>query len=281
MGPGKLGIIQEQRVGEISHALLCLCAVNDENSFEENMASNYRNWALFGHVDGSAASPAEDAADTVKNAFRSASKKAWTYICVAIEPEQQIHVRDTTTAKEAWDTLKNQFARESILQKVRLRQSYYSCKFPSDGNMLAHINHIRSLHDQMKEMGINVDDEELAMTLLGSLPDQFKPLITALDAVGEDNLSFEKVKGMLLNDADRECLIPKRLKMLFLHNVVLIEKEKDGLDMIMLEKVMERLENHLVVFVIIVRREDTSLETVPKRTQRIMDQITTRNLLML
>ena len=83
MGPGKLGIIQEQRVGEISHALLCLCAVNDENSFEENMASNYRNWAfnirlylesldLFGHVDGSAVSPAEDAADTVKNAFRSA-----------------------------------------------------------------------------------------------------------------------------------------------------------------------------------------------------------------
>ena len=147
-------------------------------------------------------------------------------------------MRDTTTAKEAWDTLKNQFARESILQKVRLRQSYYSCKFPSAGNMLAHINHIRSLHDQMKEMGIDID-KELAMTLLGSLPDQFKPLITALDAVGEDNLSFEKVKGMLLNDADRECLIPKRLKMLFLHNVVLIEKEKDGLDMIMLEKVME------------------------------------------
>ena len=214
MGPGKLGIIQEQRVGEISHALLCLCAVNDENSFEENMASNYRNWAfnvrlylesldLFGHVDGSAASPAEDAADTVKNDFRYASKKAWTYICLPIEPEQQIHVRDTTTAKEAWDALKNQFARESILQKVRLRQSYYSCKFPSDGNMLAHINHMRSLHDQMKEMGINVDDKELAMTLLGSLPEQFKPLITALDAVGEDNLSFEKVKGMLLNDADR------------------------------------------------------------------------------
>ena len=35
------------------------------------------------------------------------------------------------------------------------------------------------------------------------MPERFKPLITALDAVGEDNLSFEKVKGMLLNDADR------------------------------------------------------------------------------
>ena len=43
------------------------------------------------------------------------------------------------------------------------------------------------------------------MTLLASLPEEFKPLITALDAVGEDNLSFDKVKGMLLNDNDRMC----------------------------------------------------------------------------
>ena len=38
----------------------------------------------------------------------------------------------------------------------------------------------------MKEMDINVDDTELAITLLGSVPEQFKPLITALYAVAED-----------------------------------------------------------------------------------------------
>ena len=69
--------------------------------------------------------------------------------------------------------------------------------------MLEHINHLKSLHDQLKEMGVDIDDKELAMTLLASLPDEYKALITALDAVGEDSLSFEKVKGMLLNDADR------------------------------------------------------------------------------
>eukprot|EP00794_Sanderia_malayensis_P017095 gene17095-18816_t len=52
-------------------------------------------------------------------------------------------------------------------------------------------------------MGAAIDDQELAMTLLSSLPEEFKPLITALDAVGEDNMTFEKVKGMLLNDIDR------------------------------------------------------------------------------
>ena len=69
--------------------------------------------------------------------------------------------------------------------------------------MLAHINQLRSLHDQLKEMGSEINGQELAMTLLASLPEEFKPLLTALDAVGEASLSFEKVKGMLLNDADR------------------------------------------------------------------------------
>ena len=52
-------------------------------------------------------------------------------------------------------------------------------------------------------MGETVNDKELAMTLLACLSEDFKPLINALDAVGEDNLSFDKVKGMLLNYNDR------------------------------------------------------------------------------
>ena len=69
--------------------------------------------------------------------------------------------------------------------------------------MLEHISHLRSLHNQLKEMGVNIDDKELAMTLLASLPEEFKPLITALDAVGDENISYEKVKNMLLNYVDR------------------------------------------------------------------------------
>ena len=69
--------------------------------------------------------------------------------------------------------------------------------------MVAHINQLGSLHDQVKEMGSQIKDQELAMTLLASLPEEFKLLLTALAAVGAASLSFEKVKGMMLNDADR------------------------------------------------------------------------------
>ena len=182
--------------------------------FAKLNGTNYRTWAfniwlylesldLFKFADGTAESPAEDANDDVRRKFNSRAKKAWTYICLAVEPEQQIHVRETTTAKEAWDALQGQFARKSLLQKVRLRQQYYACKFRVGESMLDHISNLKSLHDQLKEMGVKIDDKELAMTLLASLPEKYKPLITALDAVGEADLSYEKVKNMILNDEDR------------------------------------------------------------------------------
>eukprot|EP00794_Sanderia_malayensis_P004363 gene4363-4944_t len=195
----------------------------DVVKFAKLTGSNYRTWSfnirlylesldLFEHVEGTAEVPDGDPTSKAVKTFHQHAKKASTYICIAFEPDQQIHVRDTKTAEEAWNALKTQFSRSSILQKVRLRQQYYSCKFVSGGNMLQHINHLKSLHEQLKEFGANIDDQELAMTLLSSLPEEFKPLITALDAVGEENVNFEKVKGMLLNDIDHSSDIGQARK---------------------------------------------------------------------
>ena len=42
------------------------------------------------------------------------------------------------------------------------------------------------------------------MTLLASLPfERYLSLIAALGVAGEDNLSFNNVKALLLNEADR------------------------------------------------------------------------------
>ena len=102
---------------------------------------------MFEYVDGTAVAPDGDPDTAETRNFRLKAKKAWTYICLAVESGQPIHIRDTKTAKEAWDALKSQFARDSILQKVRLRQKYYSCKFQHNGNMLEHISYLKSLHD--------------------------------------------------------------------------------------------------------------------------------------
>ena len=68
------------------------------------------NQDLFDHVEGTATAPESSAPEAQRHTFRRAAKKAWTSICLAVEPGEQIHIRETKTAKEAWDTLKDQFA---------------------------------------------------------------------------------------------------------------------------------------------------------------------------
>ena len=104
--------------------------VNSALTFGKINGSNYRSWAfnmrlylesmdMFEHAERLVvifSDSGESGAASLRT-VNCRAKKAWMSICLAVEPEQQIHVRDMRTAKEAWDALKNQFARESILQK--------------------------------------------------------------------------------------------------------------------------------------------------------------------
>ena len=136
--------------------------------------------------------------------------------------------------------------------------------------MLAHINKLRSLHDQLKEMGASIDDKELAMTLLSSLPDEYRPLIIALDSVGEDNLSFEKAKGMFLNDYDRSCnSIQKSVKAHWLRDGdagrTRITRKEVKTNLVM---EMAKLRRFSEDFVITVVKEDISFINATRRSTR-------------
>ena len=60
-----------------------------------------RSLSLFENAKGTAQLASDDA--EARQSFARNTKTAWTHICLAVEPEYQIHVRHTTTAKGAWD----------------------------------------------------------------------------------------------------------------------------------------------------------------------------------
>ena len=85
-----------------------------------------------------------------------------------------------------------------------MREQYYTLKLKKGERMIAHVSKLQKLQEELKEMGEKIDDQELAMTLLGSLPlEKYKTLVISLDVVGESELSFERMEAILLNDADR------------------------------------------------------------------------------
>ena len=65
-----------------------------------------------------------------------------------------MHMDNVEDAKEAWEILKGQFQRVSLMQKIRLRKQYYQLEFHCGGDI--HDGHIRKLcelHNEMKELG--------------------------------------------------------------------------------------------------------------------------------
>ena len=189
--------------------------------FQKLGRSNYNEWKrqmkwlllgedLWGYVDGSEVKPGDGAADDGVRKWRKGNQKALYFIGTSIESELQVHIDNIENAKEAWDIIKNQFQRVSLMQKIRLRKQYYQLEFQYGGDIHMHVRKLCELHNEMKELGEPIDDKELAMTLLASLPfERYQSLIVALDVAGEDNLSFNNVKALLLNEAGANVIFSK------------------------------------------------------------------------
>ncbi len=59
-----------------------------------------------------------------------------------------------------------------------------------DGNILEFTNRIRQLASALKSMGVDIDDKEISMAVLNGLPERFNSLISALDALGNEDEAF-------------------------------------------------------------------------------------------
>ena len=183
--------------------------------FAKLSRSNYNEWKrnmkwflmgedLWGYVDGSDVKPEDAEALAVRTRWRKGNQRALYFIGTSISSELQVHVDNVTSAKEAWVSLKDQFQRVSLMQKIRLRKQYYRLEMQFGGDIQEHIQKLCELHNEMKELGEPTDDKDLAMTLLASLPfERYQSLIVSLDVAGEDKINFNNVKALLLNEMDR------------------------------------------------------------------------------
>ncbi len=78
----------------------------------------------------------------------------------------------------------------------------------SGEKMLVYINRVRQMASVLESMGVAIDDKEMAMAVLNGLPKRFETIITALDAIGDDDpsISFDKVRSRLLQEEKRSTM---------------------------------------------------------------------------
>ena len=131
--------------------------------FEKLAADNYHTWKfnmkmfligkdLWDIVNGSEILD-EDATAEEKRKFKKRDNMALASVCLSVSSNLQIYVRSAETGKEAWDCLTKHFQQKTLSRKIHLRRKLYSAKLARDGEMIEHINSVKTIAEHLEAIG--------------------------------------------------------------------------------------------------------------------------------
>ena len=186
----------------------------DKWSIEKLGSLNWMTWkfqmrhlllgkGLWGFVDGSE-NLSDEATDELKKEFERKSQKAFSTLVLAVETSQLYLITSCETANEAWNVLKKHFERETLSNKLFLKKRYFRTEMKEGTRMEVHLKDMKELTDRLAAIGAPVSEEDQVVTLLGSLPQSFATLVTALEAKVSEDLSLSFVQQALLNEERKQ-----------------------------------------------------------------------------
>ena len=135
--------------------------------------------------------------------FKKRGNQALASISLSVSNSVQLYVRKCKTAKEAWDALANHFEEKTLCRKVFLHRKLYSLRMSGETSMVDHVNSVRDIADQLETLDDAVSEKYLVMILLSSVPDDYNNLLTTLETLEEEKLTWDYVRDRLLTEFER------------------------------------------------------------------------------
>ena len=157
---------------------------------------------LWGYVDGTKVL-AEGANETQREDFDDKSQRAFSSIVMAITTPQLYLVTSCETPKAAWDSLRNQFERQTLANKLYLKKKYFRKEMKEGTPMADHLKEMRELTDRLAAIGSPITEEDQVVSLLGSVPTSYAGLVTALEARVDDDLKLNFVQQALIHEEQK------------------------------------------------------------------------------
>ncbi len=70
-------------------------------------------------------------------------------------------------------------------------------------DLLAHINMVKVLVNQLRSIEVNIEDEDVYMVLLMSLPSSFDNLVTSLESMSTKDVDFQFIVIRLFHEVSK------------------------------------------------------------------------------
>lgn len=159
-----------------------------------------------------------------RSEWRKGDAKAKATIGVTLSDEYLEYVRGCPSAVSMWKAISDLSQRWTLLNRLAAGRKFYIAQMLETERVMSYISRVRQLAADLKAVDTDVEDQELAMTVLCGLPSKFEHLIVAIDAVADDKtLTLEFVRSRLLQEEQR---MSKRLPDITPSDTLLVNKSE-------------------------------------------------------
>ena len=144
-----------------------------------------------------------DLPDAEKRKFKKREKQALASIYLGILTNLQISVRSSETAQDAWENLEKHFQLKTLSKKIFYRRKLYSARMEKRQNMTEHINHIKTLSEHVETIDDRIAEKNLVILSI-SLSEEHDYLITALQTIAKDHLTWDYIRDGLIHQSEKK-----------------------------------------------------------------------------
>ncbi|KAG5861345.1 hypothetical protein JTB14_016694 [Gonioctena quinquepunctata] len=124
--------------------------------------------------------------------------KAKAKVVLSLNPSLYVHVKEATTAKEVWDTLKDLYENKGFTRKISLLRNLISLRLENCSSMAEYVNQVIETSQKLSRTGLKLDTSLVGSLLLAGLPDRFAPMVMALEHSGI-GITTDTIKSKLLD----------------------------------------------------------------------------------
>ena len=139
-------------------------------------------------------------------------------IALALKPSEQEHIYSCTTAKAAWNCLKELYEGKGTHRFFSLLKSIAGAKLEEDVTMKDYIPGARQTAEQLSEMGLKLEKAAVVGFILNGLPEGHRYLVVNLESQVQ-TISYEDLSARLMDEEKRMNHSEARIEIMDLDTV--------------------------------------------------------------
>ncbi|CAL1356411.1 unnamed protein product [Linum trigynum] len=128
--------------------------------------------------------------------WNTLEEKAHSTIMLSLSDDVIIEVAAKKTAAGLWLKLESLYMTKSLTNKLHLKQRLFSLRMQKGTPLREHLEQLNSILLDLRNIDVQVDDEDAALILLVSLPSSYENFVDSFIA-GKESVSLEDVRYAL------------------------------------------------------------------------------------